>query len=397
MMLGCSIALRPASGRGGIGPGGGGAKLAAAVLCAKAILLAGRFSPIPMDPARPKLVPKTQTEDIAGKAFDFATMLAAFVFAYLFFEVVILTFGAILVAVMVSLVATPLKQRLRLHGWAAITLAVLILALLAGGTVYLFGTRLAVDLQDVLSRMEGAQNNIRASLQSSEFGKIVLSHLGGTNIPIAKIAANVFSLSARFVAGLVVAAVAGIYMAAQPSLYFEGFLLLFPRDERSYAEETVAAVGNGLYRWLEGQFVSMVLVGLFSALALWAIGLPSPFGLGLIAGATEFVPYVGPIIAAIPALLVAATQSLSAVLWTFIAYIAIHAIEGYVISPLVQREMVYVPPAIMLLGIASISIVFGTVAILFAAPIVVVLFVLIKKLYVRDSLGEPTPLPGEKP
>lgn len=185
---------------------------------------------------------------------------------------------------------------------------------------------------------------------------------------------------------------AGIYLAAQPSVYLDGFLMLFPEDKRPYAAETAEAVANGLYRWLEGQFISMLLIGLLSALATWLIGLPSPLALGLIAGLTEFIPYAGPVIASIPALLVAATKGPEPTLG---AYIAIHLSEGNIIAPLIQVQMVYIPPAIMLLGIAAMGIIFGIAAVLFAAPIVVVLFVLIKKLYVRETLGEETSLPGE--
>jgi predicted PurR-regulated permease PerM len=350
---------------------------------------------IRMNLTKPKLARYTPPEHVIGKAAEIAILLAVFVFIYFFFEIVLLTIGAILTAVVVVLIAAPFENRLKLHRWASLPLAVLILAAVVVGTGYLFGTRLAFDIQNVVSRMDEAQNSIRASLETSQVGKLLLSHMGDVNIPIANIATSVFSISARFVADALVAVIAGVYLAAQPSLYLDGFLMLFPQQERAHAEETVTAVGNGLYRWLEGQFITMFLIGGLSTVAWLAIGLPSPFGLGLIAGVTEFIPYVGPIIAAIPALLVAATQSPATVLWTFIAYIGIHTIEGNVISPLIQRELVYVPPALMLLGIASISIVFGTAAILFAAPIVVVLFVLIKKLYVRDSLGEPTPLPGE--
>ena len=95
-------------------------------------------------------------------------------------------------------------------------------------------------------------------------------------------------------------------------------------DRRPEAEEASKDVGNALRLWLEGQFISMILVGLLSAAATWTIGLPSPLALGLIAGITEFIPYVGPVIAAIPAVLVAATQGTDQLLWTLAAYLAIH-------------------------------------------------------------------------
>ncbi|MEK8123047.1 AI-2E family transporter [Methylocystis sp. IM4] len=121
-----------------------------------------------------------------------------------------------------------------------------------------------------------------------------------------------------------------------------------------------------------------------------------PLALGVIAGVTEFVPYLGPIVAAIPAVLVAVTLSPTAIAWTIAAYVLIHQTEGHLVTPLIQRQMVYIPPAVILFGIAAISSLFGLAGTIFAAPLTVSLFVLIKKLYVRDSLGEATALPGEE-
>ena len=333
--------------------------------------------------------------DFTRAAFLFVLFVSTFLFLYLFFEVFVLVFGAVLVAVLLTVIARPLKKRLKVRHWAALTLAGLLIVGVAVATGYLFGTRLALDIQDIVARMEAAQHSIRAQLESSPLGNIVLAHLGGAGIPVTHIIASIFSTSTSVVAGVVVSFIAGVYLAAHPTIYLNGFLALFPRERRSAAEETVKDLGNALCLWFEGQFMSMVLVGLLSAFVAWTIGLPSPVALGLIACVTEFIPYVGPILAAIPALLVAATKGSDLILWTLVAYLGLHAVEGNFIAPLIQRQMVYIPPAVMVLGIAAIGFVFGTIAIIFAAPMTVVLFVLIKKLYVRDVLHEPTDIPGE--
>jgi predicted PurR-regulated permease PerM len=136
-------------------------------------------------------------------------------------------------------------------------------------------------------------------------------------------------------------------------------------------------------------------IGALSTTAVWLIGLPSPLALGVIAGLAEFVPYVGPIVAAVPAILVATTQGMNAVWWTAIAYILIHQLEGNLIAPLIQRQLIFIPPAVMLLAIVTVLFVFGGFAVIFAGPIAVIIFVAVNKLYVRDSLGERTVLPGE--
>ncbi len=343
-----------------------------------------------------KLSLEAPKQRFLGNRSTFFIIFTAFAFLYLFFGVFVLAFSAVLVAVLLTLLARPFRKRLGLQHWVALTLAGFLLLGVIAAAGYLFGTRIALDIQDVLARMESAQQEIRGELGRSPLGSLVLSGLGSNGIPVTQILTRIFTISTSVMAGVVVSVIAGIYFAANPSLYLNGFLTLFPPSRRREAEETSKDVGNALRLWLEGQFMSMLLVGLLSAAATWAIGLPSPMALGLIAAITEFIPYVGPVIAAVPALLVAATQGTDQIVWTLVAYLAIHTAEGNFIAPLIQRRMVYIPPAVMILGIAAIGFIFGPVAVIFAAPMTVVLFVLVKKLYVRDFLNEPTVIPGEQ-
>lgn len=181
------------------------------------------------------------------------------------------------------------------------------------------------------------------------------------------------------------------YLAAQADVYRDDLIQLLPHRLRANGAETLEDIANALRLWMLG------LIGLLTALAAWLIGLPSPLALGLIAGLFEFIPYVGPILGAIPAILVAATQGLDTVLWTAAAYTLIQQLEGHVVAPLISREMVYIPPLVLILGIVAITTLFGRYAAIFAAPLALIIFVAIKKLYIRDSLGDQTPIPGETP
>ncbi|HET7849302.1 MAG TPA: AI-2E family transporter [Pseudolabrys sp.] len=317
------------------------------------------------------------------------------VLVWYLFEVIMIAMGAVLVAVLLWLGAEPLTRWLKLPHGLALCISGLFIIVIVAGAAYLFGAQISTEFQDVFSRAASAQKSIMSQLQGSEFGKLILSHVKGENLSITTVVTRIFSVSANFLEALVVTIIAGAYIAAQPKLYRDGLLMLFPRRMRPNVRETAEDVANALRLWALAQLIQMVLIGILSTIAVWLIGLPSPLALGVIAGITEFIPYLGPILAAIPAVLVAATQNLHAVIWTIIAYIIIHQTEGNLIVPLIQRHMVYIPPALILLGIVAIGFMFGTAAIIFAAPIAVVIFVLVKKLYVRDSLGERTPIPGE--
>ena len=103
-----------------------------------------------------------------------------------------------LVAVLLTLLARPFKKRLHLQHWAALTLAGLLLVCLIITAGYLFGTRLAFDIQNVFARMEAAQQVIRTELGNSPLGSLVLSHMSSNVIPVTQIVASIFSISLSF-------------------------------------------------------------------------------------------------------------------------------------------------------------------------------------------------------
>jgi predicted PurR-regulated permease PerM len=317
------------------------------------------------------------------------------VLIWFMFDVILIVIGAILIAVLLRIVAGPLVRWAKLPEGVSLLLSGLIIVGAVAGAAYLFGTQINAEFADVYRRAGAASAAILAQLQGSEIGKFLLAHMEGGGFSIPGLLGNVFSISLRFLEALVVTVIAGFYLAVQPQLYLDGFGKLFPRAWRDNVNETIADIGQGLRLWLIGELIQMALIGALSTTAVWLIGLPSPLALGVIAGFAEFVPYLGPIIAAVPSLLVATTKGGDALLWTAVSYLAIHQIEGNLVVPLIQRHMVYIPPAVMLLGVVTILFLFGGVSAIFAGPIAVVVFIAVKKLYVRDSLGEATDLPGE--
>lgn len=332
--------------------------------------------------------------------FDWAIVVLliaiGLVLVWLLFDVILVVVGAIVIATLLRSIAGPLVTWGRLPQPIALTISGAIIVGAVGGTAYLFGTRIDAELSDVFQRATAAAAGITAKLQTSDLGKLLLSHIqGGSSFSIPSLVTRLFSVSVAFLGTCVVTLIGGFYLAAQPQIYRSGLVQLFPQPWRGNAAETIDDIGRGLRLWLIGVLIQMAAIGALSTAAVWLIGLPTPLALGVIAGLAEFIPYLGPLIAAVPAVLVAVTKSNNAAFWTILAYLAIHQIEGNLIAPLVQRRMVYIPPAVMLLGLVIILFLFGSVSVIFAGPIAVIVFVAIKKLYVRDSLGEETLLPGE--
>jgi predicted PurR-regulated permease PerM len=152
--------------------------------------------------------------------------------------------------------------------------------------------------------------------------------------------------------------------------------------------------GSALRMWFSGQLAAMLVVGLVSGLAYWWIGLPSPVALGIISGLTNFVPFIGPILGAVPALVFALAINVETVLWTAGAAMLIQQFEGNVIMPLIQRHAVLMPPALALFAIVIFGLLFGLIGVFLAVPLAVAVLVLVKKLW--ETLGEETVVPGEE-
>ncbi len=334
------------------------------------------------------------TAEFAQRAAIVISLALTPLLVWKLFDVILILTGAILLAVLLHVVAWPFRK-IRLPRPLALAIAGLLLLLIIGGDFYLFGSGMGKELQELLGRAEAGQRQITELLQGSALGKSVLSHVQGSTFSLPDLFAQAFRISASFLAGVAIAIVGGAFLAVEPELYREGLSLLFPRPQRGAAKETIDYLAGALRLWTLGQLMEMALVGVMVGLGVWLVGLPSPLALGAIAGVAQFVPYLGPIVGMIPALLVATTVNWTALLWTVVAYLLIHQFDGYVIMPIIQRRMVSVPPALMLLSIVALGELFGVTATVFAAPLTVLLYVLVTKLYVRETLHEDVAVPGE--
>ncbi len=327
-------------------------------------------------------------------------VLGLVVFALLLWklaDVLLLAFGAVLVAIILHASADALVRYLRVPDrWGLMVASIVIFAALLG-VMALFGTQIRSQFANVMERLPFAldnfTNNLGVGPVTDDLSKMIDS------VPTGGLAARIAGIGGVILSGLgdlLLVLIAGVYIAANPRLYEQGLVKLFPIRHHDRVESSLMASGQALKLWLMSQLIAMVCVGVLSTLAFWLIGLPSPYALGLIAGLADFIPFLGPIFGALPAVLIALTVSGEAALWTVLAVLAIQQIEGNVIFPLVARSVIAIPPALALFAIVVGSVLFGTLGLIFGFPLAVVTYVLVKKLYVRETLGESTSVPGEK-
>lgn len=195
------------------------------------------------------------------------------------------------------------------------------------------------------------------------------------------------------VSGLVFVLFLAIYVGAGAEMYRVGMLALVPRRRRARWEEVLDTCANGLRRWLVMQLIAMLAIGSVTTVVLLVIGVRSALPLGILAGLLEFVPTVGPILSAIPAVGMAFVDSPEKAVIVALAYVAIQFLENHLLIPLLMKEGVDLPPVLTILMQATMALVFGVVGLFVAVPLLVLATILVKLLYVEDVLGETTTLP----
>jgi len=200
---------------------------------------------------------------------------------------------------------------------------------------------------------------------------------------------QILSTTLGLVANVGIILFVGIFMAVDPKLYRDGFARLFPLDRRSRAKDVLDEMGDTLFSWLLGRFMTMAITGTGTAVALLVLGVPMAITVGVITGLLAFVPNIGGFIALFLAILLAIPQGFETVVWVVGLYAALQLIESNVITPLLQQHLTSIPPSLLI----SIKVIMGAIAgflgLMVATPLLAASLVLIQQVWIKDVLGEP--------
>lgn len=197
-------------------------------------------------------------------------------------------------------------------------------------------------------------------------------------------------------AGLLLIIFVAVYVALDPRTYSRGLVLLFPRVARPRAREVMAAMAAMLRRWLITQLWAMLAIGVVTTIALVLLDVQAALALGVLAGLLEFIPIVGPILSAVPAVAMGFLDSPQTALYVLLAYVAIQQVESNLLVPLLMKQGLDLPPVLTILGQALMSLVFGFLGLVVAVPVLSAAMVALKLLYMEDVLGEEMTLPGDQ-
>jgi predicted PurR-regulated permease PerM len=314
-------------------------------------------------------------------------------------HVLLAVFAGILLAVLLDALASWLKRGLHTpRGWS-LALAIGLVMVALSGAIWLMGPHLANQIAELGQRIPSAISTVKSLLMRHEWSRALLANVPDQLLPLGSSVfwniTGVFSTVLGAVVTVVVALFVGVYLAAEPEVYIEGTVRLLPPARRERGRKVLEALGHALRWWLAGRLAAMTAVGILTWIGLSLAGVPLSAALGLIAGLLSFVPFLGPVLGAIPALLVGLVQSPSLALVVLIVYTAVQSLESYLITPLIQERAVSVPPALPITAQVVLGVLFGLLGLMLATPLAVVLTVLVQMLYIEDVLGDTVKVLGQ--
>lgn len=308
-------------------------------------------------------------------------------------DLLILAFGSILGAIVIHAIAEIYEDHLHVPQKPALALAILTIFAIITFLGWLIGVEFRTQVNLLVARLPDIVNEIGGEMAQSPVGAKVVDAVRAA-FAGSRVAQDIGGLAegaGQLVLNALLVLVGAIFFAVDPKVYERGFLLLMPPGKRAVMEDALLDTASTLRLWLRAQLIQMTTMGVLVGLGLWLVGVPSAPALGLLTGLSEFVPYVGPIAAMVPALGLAATQSVDHVLLTIAVFAIVRVIQTNFITPFVTSRVIAIPPAVTLFAILAIGAVFGLFGLFFSAAMLVVIYTLIRSLYLRDTLGEDIP------
>jgi predicted PurR-regulated permease PerM len=220
--------------------------------------------------------------------------------------------------------------------------------------------------------------------QALDLAQQAVNAIGQLSVSVLPLVGDVASI----VLGVLIVLFMSLYFLADPKSYVDGIVILFPVWYRDRVRSILDRMYQSLRTWLEGTFISMIFVAVFTWLGLALLGIPQAAALGVLAAMLSFVPNFGQLVAGLAAFVVGVVQAPDRAGWLLVVVYAVSFIQSQIFTPLLFAESLRIPPVLVLLGQIVCGALFGFLGILLAVPITSILMILIQEIYIRDVLGD---------
>ncbi len=311
-------------------------------------------------------------------------------------DILMMSFAAILLAILLNGLGNFLRRFVDISESKAVLLVTLLLLIIFGGIIALLAPDVGEQVKHLRAELPASFNKVRMYISQFGWGRTLIENIPETDEIVSTVTnggflsrvGNYFSSTLGIITNIALVLLVSLYLATEPELYANGLTKLFPFGARPRVKEVLSAIGGTMQSWLVGKFASMAFIGVLTVIGLSILGVPLALLLGIIAGLFSFIPNFGPILSAVPAILLAFIESPIKAVYVIILFVAIQLIESNLVTPLIERRTVELPPALTIVVQLILGVLFGALGLIFASPILAVVVVLVQMLYIQDVLGD---------
>lgn len=303
------------------------------------------------------------------------------------FDVLILLLAGALIAIFFRGLSELIQKK---SGWGAgisMTLSIAGTLLILGGIFWLIGAESQKQFSQLTQSLPATYQNAKDYLSQSWLGQQIIEKTSqvnnGSNISV--FFTKLFRTTFGIIGDIYIILLVGVYLTASPYLYTNGIKKIVPPKGRDKADDVLKHLGHGLKQWITGKIFAMFVVFVLTAIGLKIIGMPMWLALALIAGFLNFIPNFGPLLAMIPAVLVALSQDPQTALIVAGLYVLIQFLESNFITPKVQQRLIKIPPALIIGSQVIVATFAGIWGIILATPIILIVILLVQDLYIKPT------------
>ena len=316
----------------------------------------------------------------------YALIIVALLLFKATFGVFLLILAGALIAVFFRGLSSLICRKTKWKQGPCLTISIVGTLLLAVGFIWLIGSKVQDQVAQLTDTLPETIENAKAQLNQSPLGKKIVEKASSpSSIKKAQgLVSTLFRSTFGVFGDLYVVLFLGIFFTVSPGVYIKGIVQLVPTRGQRKCSDLLNKLGDNLKKWLKGKIFSMTVVFVLTAIGLVILGVPMWLALAIIAGLLNFIPNFGPLIAMIPAVLVALMQSPSTAAIVAGMYIIIQVLESNFITPMVQQKLISIPPALIIIAQLLISPLTGGWGLILATPLMIIIMIMVQELYIKE-------------
>jgi len=313
-----------------------------------------------------------------------ALLVSVILIARVAFNILLMVLAGALISIYFHGLGDIVQRKTRLSRKWAMTISVTLSFVILGLLFWFMGSKIQVQVAELSNTLPHTVNIFKEKLNESVIGQKILDNFSGDNEGnLSHTIQSFFSTSFGVLGDIYIIIFLGIFFTSNPDSYKNGILLLVPKSKKELGKHIMDRVSLSLKGWLKSMMISIVLITILIATGLSIISIPLAMVLALIAGILKLIPNLGSLLAMIPGVLLALTISTNTAIVVALLYIVSQTIVSNIVTPLIQKKMIDLPPALTLISQLMMGVLSGALGIILAVPLLSILIILVDELYVK--------------